>query len=273
MRAEALSEVPLGQRVTVRHRLPDGGASDAVGHLTERTAEAVTLHTRRGPVQIRLRDVLVARVVAAVPWRVASFLRRAGVAVLDLDGVLRTFDTEGHVGRAAGELGMEMRDLLELAFGLPEARAMLTGRSRHAEWMSALRTRLLTDTHPEDAVDRTLAAWLADRGTPLPHSTDLVDELVAAGTPVFVFTNGTDRVPEELEHIGLGHLVPLLLNACDLGFAKPAPAAYAVAHAEIERRLGRAVGRAEVHFTDDRPTNVDAARVFGWQARVFTPPA
>ena len=45
-----------------------------------------------------------------------------------------------------------------------------------------------------------------------------------------------------------------------------------MAHAEIERRLGRTVGRGEVHFTDDRPANVDAARVFGWQARVFTLP-
>jgi putative hydrolase of the HAD superfamily len=273
MRAEELGDVPLGQRVTVRHRLADGRASDVVGHLTERTPDAVVLHTRRGPVRIHLRDVVVARIVATVPWRVAAFLRRAGVAVLDLDGVLRTFDTDGHVGRAADALGMDLDGLLELAFGLPEARAMLTGRSRHDDWMTALRTRLLTDDHPEDAVEGILAAWLADRGTPLAPSADLVDELVAAGIPVFVFTNGTDRVPEELEHIGLGHLVPLLLNACDLGFAKPAPEAYAVAHAEIERRLGRPVGRAEVHFTDDRPTNVEAAREFGWQARIFTPPA
>lgn len=272
MRPEDLHRVPLGERVTVRHRLSDGVATDLVGHLVGRDGETVVLDTRRGRAVVRLADVLVARVVRAVPWRVAAFLERAQVAVLDLDGVLRSFDTEGHVRRAAAELGTDLDGLLEVAFGIEEARAMLTGRCTHAEWVRAFERRLLGDGHHPPAVDRLMAAWVADRGTPMTPTTRLVERLVAAGTPVFVFTNGTDRVPSELEHIGLGHLVPSLLNACDLGVAKPAPEAYAVAHAEIERRLGRPVVRAQVRFTDDRPHNVEAAREFGWRARIFTPP-
>ena len=114
-----------------------------------------------------------------------------------------------------------------------------------------------------------LGAMEPEEGTALQA---IVDELINAGTPTFIFTNGTDRVPTELERVGLSHLVPVLLNSHTLGFAKPTPEAFAGAHAEIESRLGRAVGRAEVHFTDDNPANVDAARVFGWQARVFTRP-
>ena len=111
-----------------------------------------------------------------------------------------------------------------------------------------------------------------DHGTPIAPTVALVDELIEAGKPTFIFTNGTDRVPAELERMGLERLLPRLLNAHTLGFAKPTPEAFAGAHAEIEARLGRTVGRAEVHFTDDSPADVDAARVFGWQARVFTLP-
>ncbi|WP_256842292.1 hypothetical protein [Ornithinimicrobium cryptoxanthini] len=92
MPTESLSDIPLGERVTVRHRLADGRASDAVGRITARDRDALTLHTRRGEVHIPLDAVLVHRVVQAVPWRIARFLGRAEVAVLDLGTVLRHAD-------------------------------------------------------------------------------------------------------------------------------------------------------------------------------------
>lgn len=276
MSAEGLAGVPVGTRVVVRHLIEGGDrATDVLGHLAARTPTTLTVRTARGPVTVELADVVAAKVVPeARPrgWRVEAFLRRAGVAVLDLDGVLRTFDTSGELARAAEVLGLTPDGLLGLAFGLPEARAMLTGRARHADWMSAVRARLVADRHAQEAVEHLVATWRADHGTPVDATVALVDELLHVGTPVFVFTNGTDRVPEELAQAGLGRLVPLLLNGHDLGWAKPDPEAYAAAHSDIERRLGRQVGRLEVHFTDDRPENVDAARAFGWQARVFTPP-
>ncbi len=199
MNASGLGEIPLGERVTVRHRLPDGRATDSVGTLAARDSTSLTLQTRRGQVRVALDSVVVHRVVRPAPWRIGTFLRRAGVAVLDID-------------------------------------------------------------------------WTAERGIPLAGTLDLVDELVQAGIPVFVLTNGTDPVPEELDHTGPGDLVPWLLSTVDLALTTPAPEAFAAAHARIEDRLGRRVGRAEVRFTDDRPASVDAARQFGWQARIFTHP-
>lgn len=208
--AHPLHGVPTGRRVVVRYLIEDGErATDALGELVDRDATSVTVRTRRERVRVPLADVVLAKQVPPAGgrgWRVAGFLRRAGVAVLDLDGVLRS---------------------------------------------------------PEDC---------AGHGTPVDATVRLVEQLVADGIPLFVFTDGTDRVPEELASIGLGHLAERLLNSADLGHVKPAPEAYAAAHAEIERRLGRTMGRAEVHFTDDRVRNVEAARVFGWQARVFTLP-
>lgn len=82
-----LGTIPLGQRVTVRHRLPDGRATDAVGTLTARAADSVTVQTRHGEVRVPLASVVAHRLVRPTPWRVATFLRGAGVAVIGLDRV------------------------------------------------------------------------------------------------------------------------------------------------------------------------------------------
>lgn len=273
--APALITAPIGTRVVVRHLIEGGErATDSLGELVARDGISLTVQTRRGRVRIPLADIVVGKPVppADARWRVASFLQRARVAVLDLDGVIRTHDAGGATATAERELGLPAGALLELAFSLPEATAMVLGKTPYADWSAAVLARLLADGHEERTVRTVVETWTSDHGTPTPRTVELVDGLLASGIPVFVFTNGSDRVPSELKTIGLGRLVPHLLNTHDLGFAKPAPEAYAVAHAEIERRLGRTVGRGEVHFTDDRPANVDAARHFGWQARVFTLP-
>lgn len=193
MPSESLSEIPLGERVTVRHRLADGRASDSVGRITARDSTDVTLQTRRGEVRIPLEAVLVHRVVQAVPWRVARFLRRAEVAVLDLDTTLR------HEGVTA----------------------------------------------------------------------PLLAELEQGSIPVFLLTSDPDSAASRLAGRSLSGPGPRLLAAGDQ--ERPLDV-IAAAHAEIESRLARAVGRGLVHFTDERPASIEMAREWGWQARVFTPP-
>lgn len=274
--AARLSTVRPGARVVVRHLIEGGErATDVLGELVhqDRTAVTVTSHGRR--VVIPVVDIVAAKEVLPPrqgAWRVASFLRRGRIAVLDLDGVVRTFNETGWQDVHARALGLPADGLLDAAFTIPEGTAMVVGRATYEEWIAAFRRHLGEVGHDELLIEALMKDWAADRGTAVAATVNLMDELVAAGTPVFIFTNGTDRVPAELEAIGLGRFVPHVLNSHTLGWAKPAPEAYAVAHAEIERHLGRRVGTAEVHFTDDRPGNVDAARAFGWQARVFTAP-
>ena len=269
-----IQPLTVGSRVVVRHLLEDGAqATDTVGVLVERGPQHLRVRSDRGEESIRVDAVVAAKEVPARVWRLASFLRRARIAVLDLDGVLRDFDASGERTRNERELGLPREGLPALAFSLPQAGQMVVGETTYAAWVRALTARLLELGHPEPLVAQVVQGWQRDRGTPVAATVELVDELRAKGTPVFVFTNGTDRVPAELEQIGLGRLVPSLLNTHDLGAAKPDPQAYAAAHAEISRRLGREVSPAEVRFTDDRPANVEAARAFGWQAQVFRRPA
>ncbi|WP_432488023.1 GNAT family N-acetyltransferase [Kineococcus sp. SYSU DK018] len=62
-------ELVVGARVVVRHRLPDGSASDALGELAVADGEELVVATRRGEVRVRRADVLAAKAVPPPPRR------------------------------------------------------------------------------------------------------------------------------------------------------------------------------------------------------------
>ncbi|PZE68966.1 hypothetical protein [Curtobacterium sp. MCBD17_021] len=64
----ALDGAELGDRLVVRAHHGDG-ARDALGELTDRTADTVTIATRRGPVTVRRSDVVAAKPVPPPPPR------------------------------------------------------------------------------------------------------------------------------------------------------------------------------------------------------------
>jgi len=194
MPSEPLRDVPIGQRVTVRHRLGDGRASDTVGRITASDDVAVTLQTRRGDVRIPLEVVLVHRVVQPVPWRIARFLSRAEVAVLHVGTVLRHLDA----------------------------------------------------------------------------TTPLLEDLRTAGTPTYLIGAEAELEAERLPSAAGGSRAQFLSTGT---LDQPTAETYARAHGELEKRLGRTVGVGLVHYTDERAEGVEGAREFGWQARIFTPPA
>jgi len=61
-----LDGAALGDRLVVRARHGDG-ARDALGTLSARSPSAVTIDTRRGPVQVPLADVVAAKPVPPPP--------------------------------------------------------------------------------------------------------------------------------------------------------------------------------------------------------------
>jgi hypothetical protein len=61
-----LRDAALGDRLVVRAHHGDG-AQDALGDLVERTPDIVTVATRRGPVEVRLADVVAAKPVPPPP--------------------------------------------------------------------------------------------------------------------------------------------------------------------------------------------------------------
>jgi len=54
---------PVGARVVVRRRLPDGTYSDALGELLATGPDGVVVRTRRGDVRVEAAEIAVGKVV------------------------------------------------------------------------------------------------------------------------------------------------------------------------------------------------------------------
>jgi hypothetical protein len=61
-----LADAPLGTRVVVRTRIA-GGYTDALGVLRGRSAEFVSVETKRGLVTLPMQDVVAAKQVPPAP--------------------------------------------------------------------------------------------------------------------------------------------------------------------------------------------------------------
>lgn len=112
----------------------------------------------------------------------------------------------------------------------------------------AFRDALVAHGESSEAASTAVEHWVADRGTPVPATLAVMDDLGASGIPVFVFTNGTDNIPAELHQIGLGHLVDVALRA------RPGPGA--LRRPDREHRGSTRFGWQAVHFDADVPTDV-----------------
>lgn len=114
-----------------------------------------------------------------------------------------------------------------------------------------------------------IRAWLTHFNEtipgPVPGSTAIVEDLHAAGVPLYAITNfGADT------WAGFAPTYPLFERFRDIvvsgveKLAKPDPAIYALA----ARRFGLAP--AKMLFIDDSRPNVESARACGWQAHHFS---
>ncbi|WP_152352777.1 HAD family hydrolase [Brachybacterium subflavum] len=212
------------------------------------------------------------------------------VAVSDLDGVLRLFDTMSWEA-LDDQLGLPHGSAFRAVLRDPLLEAVARGRATHAAWRASIRSTLRAQGVPADRARAAVAAWADDRGHLDTDVLDLLLDAQRSGIEVFVFTNGTDRVREELEDLSAHDAAARsdrpsravgaaasrfrdlvdprgerVLNTAELGEAKPDGAAFAAAHGRIESVLGRDVPREAVAFLDDSPHHTDAALRFGWRA-------
>ncbi len=189
--------------------------------------------------------------------------------VFDLDGVVRDFgpgDAGPGIERA---LGLPDGHVRSTAFRPDLLVPTITGRQSFEQWYAAICRALEEVADQPAAVHEHMARWREHRGVPIGVTVERLEALRAGGHRTYVFTNGTDLVPHELEQLGLSRLFDGVINTADLGVAKPDPLAYAAAHRAIEADLRRPVAPAGVWFTDDNQANVTAASEFGWHAELF----
>jgi putative hydrolase of the HAD superfamily len=189
--------------------------------------------------------------------------------VSDLDGVLRIFD-DSLWAELDAVAGTPAGTAFAAVLGNPFLDEVVRGRGTHRQWQEHSASALVAAGSTPEAADATIRTWLSSPALIDREVVAVMESLRATGLGVFVLTNGTDRVPEELDELGmaafLGEGRRFLLNTADLGAAKPDHDAFARAHARIEQVLGTALRADQIAFLDDSSRHVRGAARFGWRA-------
>jgi putative hydrolase of the HAD superfamily len=144
---------------------------------------------------------------------------RARALFIDLDGVLRRWDPAPMIAVEVAH-GLKPAALLETAMSWDIYRPAMAGEITDAEWMSLVAGRLPLDEAESAAA---VAEWQSYRGEVDPEVLAFVREVRAAGRPVAIATNATDRLRGDLDALGLTGEVDLVINSSELGIHKPAP--------------------------------------------------
>jgi putative hydrolase of the HAD superfamily len=201
--------------------------------------------------------------------------RDVSIVVSDLDGVLRHFDPAlwDVLDEAAGvEPGTVFQAILRDPF-LDE---VVRGRATHSQWRGSAEKRLRSHGVDPDVAQHVVQRWANTPGAVDEDVRGSLLDLRQRGTAVFVLTNGTDRVRDEIDALGLDDVVGAsgewLLNSAELGPAKPDAEAFRRAHGRIEAQVSEPIRRGRVFFVDDSERHVRGAKEFGWQAVLCAPP-
>ncbi|BBH64388.1 haloacid dehalogenase [Actinoplanes sp. OR16] len=154
---------------------------------------------------------------------------RARALFIDLDGVLRRWDPAPMIAVEV-KYGLKPASLLETAMSWDIYRPAMAGEISDEEWMGLVASRLpLGDEESAAAV----AEWQAYRGEVDPEALAFVREVRAAGRPVAIATNATDRLRGDLDALGLTGEVDLVLSSWEMKVHKPAPEYFEQACQEI----------------------------------------
>jgi putative hydrolase of the HAD superfamily len=184
--------------------------------------------------------------------------------VIDLDGVLRLWDPE-IIAAAERRHGLPPGALHSAAFAdAATLHAVVTGRISDAQWRAAIATQLVA-RHGETAAGA-VADWSEPCGQVDPEVLAVVRRQ-RRHRPVALLANATDRLPRDLQRLGLDGELDTVFNSSTLGLAKPEPQVFAAVCAALQLPPHRCL------FVDDQQANVDAAERVGLRAHLYRGPA
>jgi putative hydrolase of the HAD superfamily len=154
----------------------------------------------------------------------------ARALLIDLDGVLRRWDASvpASVERS---YGLPSGALLETAMRWDLYRPAMAGELTDAQWMAAVAARLPL---PPDRAAAAVADWQRHRGVVDQEVLAYVRDVRAAGRPVGLATNATDRLRGDLASLGLTGEVDIVVSSSEIGVHKPAPEFFVRACAALD---------------------------------------
>jgi putative hydrolase of the HAD superfamily len=184
----------------------------------------------------------------------------ARALLLDLDGVLRRWDPAVPAS-VETSYGLPAGVLLDTAMQWDLYRPAVAGELTDTEWMAAVAARLPL---PPDRAAAAVASWQQHRGAVDDEVLAFVRDVRAAGRPVGLATNATDRLRDDLAGLGLTGEVDVVVSSWEIGIHKPAPEFFARACAALD------LEPPWVLFVDDDDRAVRGARAAGMPAFRWT---
>jgi putative hydrolase of the HAD superfamily len=174
----------------------------------------------------------------------------ARALLIDLDGVLRRWDPA--VASAVEQAhSLEPGSLLTTAMSWDLLRPAVAGELTDAQWMTVIASRLPL---PSDQAAAAVEEWQRHRGFVDEAVLAFIRDVRAAGLPVGLATNATDRLRDDLAGLGLAKEFDLVLSSWELKIHKPAPEFFARACAAL------GVEAPWVLFVDDDDRTIRGAR-------------
>jgi len=177
------------------------------------------------------------------------------VALFDLDGVVRHFDSD-HVGAIEARYGIATGEIERFAFSSPLIEQVTTGCISRRDWVDLVAEHL---SNAEAAAEWGCHPFSAD-----PAVLALVDAVRQGGLRTAILTNGTDTIPAEVVSLGLDTHFDEIFNSAAIGYAKPDRRAFQ----HVLDSMGVSAG--EVFFTDDSPAKLAGAAALGMTVHHFT---
>lgn len=192
--------------------------------------------------------------------------QRAEALLVDLDGVLRRWDPA--VGaRIEARYGLAPGTVLDTMFERSRLVAATTGQITDTEWMAEVAAALAGRVGGATAARSLVDEWQAYRGEVDSDALAFVREVRAAGRPVALATNATDRLGADLAVLGLADEFDTVVNSAQVGARKPVREFFSAASAALRVPLDRCL------VVDDEDRNVRGARLAGLPAYRWTGPA
>jgi putative hydrolase of the HAD superfamily len=186
----------------------------------------------------------------------------ARALLIDLDGVLRRWDPAPMIAVEL-EYGLKPAALLETAMSWDIYRPAMTGELTDAEWMGLVAQRLPLEP---DAAAAAVADWQRHRGEVDQDALAFIRGVRAAGRPVGLATNATDRLRGDLDALGLTAEFDVIISSAEQRVHKPAP--------EYFQRACELIGMppGQILFVDDDDRVIRGARAAGLYGYRWTGP-
>jgi putative hydrolase of the HAD superfamily len=177
----------------------------------------------------------------------------------DFDGVLRNWDYE--MDGLEENFGISLSEFRAVAFSKEFVDPAVRGEISDPQWRQNVCDQMAKLYPGKDAVGAT-KFWDSRIGELVPDVLLIINECKKV-TKVALFTNATSKLNQDMKAHGITDLFDYVVNASEIGYAKPEPEVY-----EAALKIA-GVEANEAFFTDDGKPQIETAIRLGWTGYHF----